>query len=377
MIIYNSGSFLDIVHDENNQGELNALISDNIFNNVSVADFESAIIHIYGAHFASNNVVLENISFLKVDKNIIYGDGIPFNLFNINISTSKLIQWNETEFLFMVGNSKVNMSNVNIVYEIAHRLVDNCWAYSYATETCISDGIGSQILTWHSTPIQFIQYYCHSPIPFIHIFETDGDTAINIQSISVQNDISQTSLNNARQQLFAKEIKFCSLTEDAPAEISYDERFTVGLISNTGGKLTVNYLNLIGVGTSNVILLQSADDDTGYVEISHLNVDYNAYCTSPGACRYDPYALNINTYVFHLDDGILNISNSNLYGAWTILDLENGKNYIINSTFQFSPIAIRDSFQTLTVNVFNCNFSHIGKYYTFEKWRIEASKALA
>eukprot|EP01084_Bolivina_argentea_P166900 289739_1 len=302
-------------------------------------------------------------------KNILWNENIPFSAVDVNITTSTLVQWNQTDFLFTIGNAVGNISDLNINYHIADKLSDHCWVYSYVTDICIWNGTTLQIKEWNPQHIEFISYRCDIPLPFIDIYDTYGTTYVNLSSINIRNDVTQQWLKRIKKELFSKETYLCPLTTSASAEILYDPRFMMGFITVGGGNVSVNELLLHSSSASSIIILQGSNAYNSFLRLSNMRREMELY---------DPYGLNINTYVHHIGNGTLYIVNNSLYGAFnTILNLEYGNNWIVNSTLQFGHIAITDSQHAQLINIQNCHFTQIGKYYTLSALQMSVQKQLS
>eukprot|EP01084_Bolivina_argentea_P225950 381738_1 len=374
-----------------NSVELVVDVTNSIFNHIHL--YDSCVINIHGATY--NSVTVTNNSFKNVDGMIIFGEYISgiFIIDGISIITSRMTNLTDPQyhnpFLIELFNCDVNISNINISYLIADQLANHCIVRQYIsnqldgckyTNAFISPDDLDNEWEYHLFTIPFlfsaagIVYECDSPIAFI-VVQSNKQNMANMHQILVTNDITSSSLKLAKQKLFHQNTWECVLNENVPAMIRFvlpskiyknQDLFEAGtgFITIDGQRLHVEGIKIEGSGSINVLLLQQGLLGKEQCELDGININYQKYCDYN--CSFDPYALNTNMFGYNSGAGNFTLKNSQLHGSvYTSLDFQNGNAYIINSSIQYSLIAIhaRESVEDLYIG--GSMFVNIGKQYIY------------
>eukprot|EP01083_Nonionella_stella_P080569 221463_1 len=378
-----SNSFADITQIDT-QSVVDVVISGNTFNNTHAT--AQSLIHIYGA-LKSSKIYIEANSFLNINGSILnatnvqYGD---FRVHDIYVSTSKMVKMrSKTQndilpYLLQISHSHVNISKVWIDYFIIDELLTHCWGYQYFKDQCIylDDTLvdlnnetwidiiyGEKLDKMHFMPS--ITYACDVPIPFI---KTES-TQMHMHSIYVTNDITQTSLNHVKSQLFAYNSAYCSIdTMNVSTSIEYYGNFgkqRVAFITIIGGNVFLNHLDLNGIGIAETVVMQKDLHQEDTVHFRNINTIYSEkYCDN--ICLFDRSGLNVNTFVYHEGSGTFIIEDSLLHGAQDIiLNFKSGNNHLINATLAYAYIGVYSHLSTQTLKIIHSNFMDLGPYYAF------------
>eukprot|EP01083_Nonionella_stella_P073215 197794_1 len=339
-----------------NESHLSVDISHNIIDHTSIAygswiEFDGGT----KSHDGTHLIIIQNNRFVNTEGNILTVNNVQHGLFvidNLTVSTSEMTEPNSTSYLFIVDLSELSISNIYIEYNIADSLVDHCSVYSYMGGDCVFGDVYTEQLDVNASG--FITYSCEIPIPFIRV----TFTKMNLTSIHVYSDITQSSLQNTRNHLFQRNTWLCNINDHTPALFTYLYNTNSAFCNVQDSNVTVNRFELYGVGASSLILSKY----DGNVKISQMVSHYDHYCaddSSSGKCSFDPYALNIGTYVLSMGSGRFDISNSSLYGAYPgMLELYGGVNYVMDSIFEFALYPIW-SFAT-EIWILNCHMRNVG-----------------
>eukprot|EP01084_Bolivina_argentea_P251427 421683_1 len=370
----NSTSFVDIIQHPNS-AELLVEVINNTFNNISLTE-ASLIINIFGI-IKSNHIVINHLIVHGVDGTIINVDGVNSGICvinDINVHTSKMVQILDDEdkeyatlFLITSQNSAINISNVNITYLISDQLVNHCWADSYMNDKCwFNQGSLAHLDTTAFRNYKAnagVLYVCDVPILFMHSLSDDQKNMINISSITVCNDITQTSLQVAKNKLFEKNNWLCNITINTPATIQYSTASTpAGFITINGGYVNLHGLYIYG-GANSIMIVQKGIASQDVVQITNINSYYGEYC-SDMICPFDAYALHINIFVVNWGVGTMQLSDSKLYGAkMGFLRIDSGNNYVLNSSMHYGYSVIETINTVTTLQLIDCEFVNVGQHY--------------
>eukprot|EP01084_Bolivina_argentea_P093371 167938_1 len=354
--------------------ELQLRIYENTFNDIFMAS--SSLIFIMGYIQASTDISIHNISFSNITGNIIYAYNVqygPFTIKNVNISTSYMITPNnitdEGSCLFYLKDSQVNITNLVINYNISDILAENCQAMPFQSERC--PGYYPVELVGDVAP--FILYLCNIPIPLVKIIDSEGFSEVRISVVEVHTDISQSSLDFAKYQLFklfGSLFDYCSIYEEPKSlfKFWFDEvngEKNAGFINIGGGKVLLDTITMHGTVNS-VFLIQNDNNKYDEVQVSNLYSNYN----------FQLYGLSVVVYILRMGDGVSRILNSILHGATgSFFEVISGDIYISNTSLNTGTAAIHATYEVNNVYISDCQFINVGKYYGLDRGSLELSSS--
>eukprot|EP01084_Bolivina_argentea_P008485 15880_1 len=364
-------SFIHITKTANQQ-QLYAMIDNNTFQNIDI--IYGSIFHIFG-YIDSNTIIIDNNKFINVSGNIINASFINSGLFAITntiISTSTLTKLYDNYILSLIHiqDSIVNISNVNLQYNIASQLLQQCWPYFFAKGECLYRvGYGYLNNFTFTKYSQTISYTCPSPIPFINIIDTIGITQVHIEALKVTNDINHSYIHSIKPKLFQKyqSISPCFNDQSAPATFIYDlftqptDTNIFAFINIFGGRVILNNIEFYGIGIANFLIYQIGDENN-YVKISNFHMFSQIF---------DEHSLNVNYIAANVGHGVFIMEQCNLFAARQMFGFSGGYNYIHECVIQNGVFALIAESQVRILEITNSYFANISRFWKATSFEIE------